>query len=58
MAEPVERLTASQRLAVALGRPIPPPPTEEQIRAYEAANAKAEAEAERLYGGGADRSPT
>ena len=48
--EPAKRLTASQRLAVAMGRPIPPPPTEAELRAWKAAEDRAVAEAARFYG--------
>lgn len=53
--EPVpQRLTASQRLAVAMGRPIPPPPTEEDRRAWEAKQDEADREVWRLYVGDVD----
>lgn len=45
-----ERLTASQRLAKALGRPIPPPPTEAELRAWEAQQDRADDEIARFYG--------
>lgn len=48
--ETPERLTASQRLAKALGRPLPPPPTAEQLREWEAVQDLADEEVARFYG--------
>lgn len=47
-----ERLTASQRLAAALGRPAPRPLTDIERREFEAAQDRVDAEIERLYGAG------
>ncbi|HEU4421061.1 MAG TPA: hypothetical protein VFR67_00795 [Pilimelia sp.] len=55
-AEPAPKpMTASQRLAAALGRPAPAPMTEEQIRDFEARQDAVDAEIERMYGGGPQR---
>jgi hypothetical protein len=43
-------ISASDRLAAALGRPPTPPPTEEEWRELQAELDRANAEAERLYG--------
>jgi hypothetical protein len=43
-------LTASQRLAAAMGRPFPKPLTEEQSREFEARPDRADEEAARIYG--------
>jgi hypothetical protein len=43
--------TASQRLAHALGRAAPEPLTADESLAFEAAQDRADAEAERLWGG-------
>jgi hypothetical protein len=42
-------LEAVQRLAKAMGRPVPPRPTEEECRAFQARLRRADAEAQRLY---------
>jgi hypothetical protein len=51
---PHEGLTAAQRLALALGRPMPRRRTEEEIRAFAEAEARIDAEAERFYGSAPD----
>jgi hypothetical protein len=56
MAEPVERLTASQRFFAAIGKLPPPPLTEAEQREFDAAQDRADAEVERLYGRDAGRS--
>jgi len=45
-----EPLTASQRLAAALGRPVPRKLTPAEAEAFEAAQDQADAEAERIWG--------
>lgn len=45
-----EHLTASQRLAAALGRPAPEPLTDAERAALEIAQDRADAEAERIWG--------
>jgi hypothetical protein len=47
--QPDQPLTASQRLALAMGRPIPQPMTEKEIREWEAKQDKIDAEIERFY---------
>jgi hypothetical protein len=51
-------LTASESLAKALGRPVPPPLTGERLRAWWAAQKEVDAELERRYGSRALRSDT
>src|SRR5690242_2884191 len=55
MTEPLRRrpedLNAAERLALAMGRPVLNPPTEEEMRAYYAKLRRAKDEAERLNGG-------
>jgi hypothetical protein len=43
-------LTASQRLALALGRTAPEPLSADELEALEAAQDRADAEAERVWG--------
>jgi hypothetical protein len=47
---PQDGLTASQRLAAALGRPAPRPLTDAELADLEARQDAADREAERLYG--------
>jgi hypothetical protein len=44
-----EPLTASQRFFMAIGKPVPPPLTEEERREFEAKIAAAEEEAAKFY---------
>ena len=46
----VGRATTSHRLAAALGRPAPEPLTPSESAAFEAAQDRADAEAERIWG--------
>lgn len=46
-------MSASERLAQALGRPLPPPMTAEQRADWEARQDAADDEATRIYGTGA-----
>ena len=60
MTEPLRRrpedLNAVERLALAMGRPVLNPPTEEEMRAYYAKLRRAKEGAERLNGGPPRRS--
>jgi hypothetical protein len=49
MQPPDDGLNAVERLALAMGRPVPPPPTEQEWRAFTARLKAAEDEAERLH---------
>lgn len=49
---PEKRKTASERLAEALGRPVPPPLTEAQRRVLQEKLDRADEEAARIYASG------
>jgi len=48
--EPDRPLTASQRLALALGRPLPEPMSEQEIREFEAREDEVDAAISHRYG--------
>jgi hypothetical protein len=47
---PAGHLTAVQRFYAAIGKPVPRPLTEAELLEFEAAEDRADAEIERLYG--------